>query len=157
VSLIDLPTAKAHLLVEADYPDAQVAGYLSAAERAVAEFLNRRIYAAQDALDAAIADVPASVSAASSAYKAALEAAAQIEDATAQEMATEHAERAFSAAKAAARETYDGIVMNDAIKVGILIVLAHLSEEREGGAASALEIGSTAHQMLVPHRVGWGA
>ena len=155
MSLIDLPTAKAHLRVDADYPDEQVSIYLNAAERAVAEFLNRRIYATQQELDTAIEDVPAALTAASEAYETALEAAADIEDATTQEMAKERAERVFAAAKTAARETYDGLVVNDAIKAGILLMAASLHENR-GDSVDGAELPRAAQALLFPFRVGLG-
>ena len=130
MSLIDLPTAKAHLRVEANYPDEQVESKLLAAESMVAQFLNRRIYATAEVLTAAVAAVPATLTAAGSAYEAALEAAADIEDASTQEAAQEYACRVYSAAKTDARETYSGIVINKAIETAILLVTANLFENR---------------------------
>ena len=55
MSIIALTTAKAHLRLESDYPDDQVQGKLDAAESSAAQFLNRRIFEDQDALNAAVA------------------------------------------------------------------------------------------------------
>lgn len=156
MSLIDLPIARAHLRVDPDYPEAQVAIYLNAAERLVAEFLNRRIFADAAAKSAAVAAVPAAMTAASDAYDTAMEAAADIEDARTQEEARRHACRERDAARTLARETYDGIVINEAIEAAILLTMTSLHENRgDDGAPPALP--KAAEQLAFPFRVGLGA
>lgn len=155
MSLIDLAIAREHLRVDADYPESQVAIYLNAAERLVAEFLNRRIYADDATLAAAVAAVPASITAASDAYDAAMETAADIEDAATQEAAEEYAERVYERAKAAARETYDGIVINEAIEAAILLTMTSLHENRGDDPALA-GLPLAAVQLAFPFRVGLG-
>lgn len=155
MSLVDLPNARAHLRVDPDYPEAQVAIYLNAAERLLAEFLNRRIFADAAAKSAAVATVPAEMTAASDAYDTAMEAAADIEDARTQEEARRHACRERDAARTLARETYDGIVINEAIEAAILLTMTSLHENRgDDGAPPALP--KAAEQLAFPFRVGLG-
>ena len=158
MSLIDLSSAKAHLRVASDYPDAQVEVYLGAAESMAAQFLNRNIYADQTALDAAVAAVPAALIAAGVAYEAAIEAAADIVDTVAQAAAVEYAEGVYAVAQDSARRTRAGIVIDDMIRAGALLILGHLFENREdtvvGATVERLPQGSRA--VLQPYRVSMG-
>lgn len=158
MSLISLPTAKAHLRLESDYPDAQVQGKLDAAESSAAQFLNRRIFANDAALTAAIAGVPAALVAAGTAYQNALTAAGDIDDTVARCAAESHALLVYRDAQTLASETYAGIVVNPQIEAAILLTLGHLFENRQDvqqGAVQQLPIG--AEQLLFPFRVGLGA
>jgi hypothetical protein len=157
MSVITLATAKAHLRLESDYPDAQVQGKLDAAESSAAQFLNRRVFADQAALDVAITAVPASLVAAGVAYQAALTTAGEIEDSVARCAAEGHALRVYRDAQTLASETYAGIVINSQIEAAILLTLGHLFENRQDaqqGAVQQLPIG--AEQLLFPFRVGLG-
>jgi hypothetical protein len=158
MSLIDLPTAKAHLRVASDYPDVQVAGPLGAAEMMAAKFLNRNIYADQTALNAAIAAVPAALIAAGVAYEAAMTAAEAIDDAIAQDAAEEYASYVYAEAQDSARRTRAGIVIDDMIRAGALLILGHLFANREdtvvGVTVASLPQGSRA--VLAPYRVSMG-
>lgn len=157
MSVIALATAKAHLRLESDYPDAQVQGKLDAAESSAAQFLNRRIYASQGALDTAVAAVPAALVAAGTAYQAALTAAAEIDDSVARCAAEKYALRVYRDAQTLASETYAGVVINPQIEAAILLTLGHLFENRQDvqqGAVQQLPIG--AEQLLFPFRVGLG-
>lgn len=155
MSLIDLPTARAHLRVEDDYPEAQVALYLNAAERLVAEFLNRRIYADADLLATAVAGVPAALTTASTAYDTAREVAYDIEDATTQEHALTYAERVFTEAKRLARETYAGIVINETLEAAILLTMTSLHEHR-GDDGTVPGLPRAARDLAHPFRVDLG-
>jgi hypothetical protein len=157
MSVITLASAKAHLRLESDYPDVQVQGKLDAAESAAAQFLNRRVFADQAALDAAITAVPAALVAAGVAYQAALTTAGEIEDGVARCAAEGHALRVYRDAQTLANETYAGIVINPQIEAAILLTLGHLFENRQDvqqGAVQQLPIG--AEQLLFPFRVGLG-
>jgi hypothetical protein len=157
VSIIALPTAKAHLRLESDYPDDQVQGKLDAAESAAAQFLNRGIFKDAEALETAVAAVPAALVAASAAYQAALAAAGEIEDSVARCAAEAYACRVYRAAQMAASETYAGIVINPQVEAAILLTLGHLFENRQDvqqGTVQLLPIGAT--QLLFPFRVGLG-
>lgn len=155
MSLIDLAIAREHLRVESDYPESQVAIYLNAAERLVAEFLNRRIYADADTLAADIAANPAAITAFRAAYDAATDAAAALEDADAQYEALQHARRVYAAAKASAREIYDGIVVNEALKAAILLTMTSLHENR-GDESAPAALPRAAIELAFPFRVGMG-
>ena len=158
MSLIDLPSAKAHLRVASDYPDAQVSVYLSAAETMAAQFLNRNIYADQGALDTAVAAVPAALILAGTAYESAMTAAEAITDTVARAAAEEYAAAVYAAAQDSARRTRAGIVIDDMIRAGALLILGHLFANREdtvvGATVERLPQGSRA--VLQPHRVSMG-
>lgn len=156
--LIDLLTAKAHLRVDADYPDEQVQLYLNAAEMAAAQFMNRRVFADQDELDTAVAAVPAALLAAGVAYDDAQLLADDIEDCVARCAAREYAESVYRQARTAALETRCGIVVNDLIKAGILLILGHLHEQREDSVvgASVAELPMGSRYLLQPFRVSIG-
>jgi hypothetical protein len=158
MSLIDLPTAKAHLRVASDYPDVQVSGPLESAEIMAAQFLNRNIYADQASLNAAVAAVPAALIAAGVAYEAAIEAAADIVDTVAQDAAVQYAEAVYAAAQDSARRTRAGIVIDAMIRAGTLLILGDLFAHREdtvvGATVEHLPKGSRA--VLQPYRVSMG-
>lgn len=158
MSIIALPVAKAHLRLESDYPDDQVQGKLDAAESSAAQFLNRRIFENQGALEMAITAVPAALVAAGTAYQAALATANEIEDHVARCGAQAYALRAYRAARTSGDETYAGIVINAQIEAAILLTLGHLFENRQDvqqGTVQLLPVG--AEQLLFPFRVGLGA
>lgn len=157
MSLIDLAAAKAHLRLESDYPDDQVQGKLDAAESSAAQFLNRRIFKDQSALETAVGVVPTALSAAGVSYQAALAAANAIDDHVARCAAQGYALRSYRAALTLADETYAGIVTNAQIEAAILLTLGHLFENRQDvqqGTVQQLPVGAT--QLLFPFRVGLG-
>lgn len=157
MAVIDVAAAKGHLRIEDDYPDPQILGKLEAAESMAAQYLNRRIYAAETDLAAAIDDVPAGLVAAGEAYANALAAAESIQDDYARVAARQYAADAYRVAQTIARETYAGIVINAQIEAAILLTLGHLFENRQDvqqGAVQQLPIG--AQQLLFPFRVGLG-
>ena len=158
MALIDLPTAIAHLRLDADYPPEQVEPYLNAAEQSAAQFLNRAVFADQSAMDAAIAAVPAALTAATTAHTDALEAADEIEDATLRLAARNYANDVYRAALNAATEVRYGVIFNDQIKVGMLLILGHLFENRQDVQAgvSSVKIPMGSQYMLMPYRVGLG-
>lgn len=163
MSLIDLPTAKAHLRLESDYPDEQVQGKLDAAESAAAQFINRRVFADAAALSAAILAVPAALTAAGTAYADAITAADALEDHGARCAARDYAGQTYRQARTAAWETYAGISQEDAerwplFEAGALLILGHLFENRQdvvtGVTASEMPNGSG--YVLYPLRAGLG-
>lgn len=158
MSLIALATAKAHLRLESDYPDEQVQGKLDAAEQMAAEFLNRRLFADAAALTAAIADLPASLVAAKTAYDAALVAADLIDDCVAQRAAKAYALRTYRDAQTIACETYAGIVMNAQIEAAVMMTLGHLFENRQDNVVGTIvaELKTGVQEMLFPFRIGLG-
>lgn len=157
MTIIALGVARAHLRLEDDYPADQIERKLAAAESAAAQFLNRQLFADQAALDTAVAGVPAALVEAGEAYEAACTAADAIDDVVARCAARDQACRVYRAAQTTARETYEGIVLNEQIEAAILLTLGHLFENRQDvqqGSVSQLPIG--AEQLLFPFRVGLG-
>lgn len=156
MSIIDLADARHHLRLESDYPAEQVQGPLDAAERRAAQFLNRAIFASEDAKTAATAAVPAQLAAASDAYNAARGAAAAA-DALVRDLLLEQAGRSFCEARAIARETLAGIVINADIRSAVLLLLGHYFNNRAAVAAGAtLVVPLGAEYLLMPYRIGWG-
>jgi hypothetical protein len=158
MALVDLPAAKEHLRLGAGYPDQQVAPYLSAAELLAVKFLNRRVYADDAALTAAIAAVPAALIAAGTAYTAALTAADAVIDPVARTADRDYAMDVYREAQTAARQTRAGMVMNDLIKTGILLILGHLFENREDvvAAVTVAQLPMGSQYLLTPFRVDMG-
>lgn len=149
MSLIELSVARAHLRLEDDYPNDQLQGKLGASESAAAQFLNRRLFKDVAALQAAVDAVPADLADAGSAHRDAIEAADAIEDPVARCAARSYAGAAYAAAQSAARETYAGIVLNEQIEAGVLLILGRLFEDRQGD-------GVEIPRILWPFRVGLG-
>lgn len=158
MSLIDLPSAKAHLRVSSSYPDAQVSVYLNAAETMAAQWLNRNIYADQSALDTAVAAVPAALIAAGAAYEAAMDDAKAITDPVARCAAEEYAASVYKTAQDSARRTRAGVVIDDMVRAGMLLWLGHLFVNREDVVAgvSVDAVPNGARVVLQPYRVEMG-
>lgn len=163
MALIDLATAKAHLRLESDYPDAQVQGKLDAAEMAAAQFINRRVFDTTVALTTAIAAVPAGLTAAGTAYDAALEAADLFEDDGTRCAARTQACEVYRRARAVARETYAGIAKDDTtvwptFEAGAFLILGHLFENRQDvvTGVTVAEMPNGSAYVLMPLRVGLG-
>lgn len=133
--------------------------YAGAAEENAQSFLNRRVFVDESEMSSAVSALPAYLASADDAYDAAVEAASDLEG-SARCAAEDAACRAREAARTFARETYDGIVVNDAIRAGVLLWLAHLYRNREdvvtGQGAAAVQIPIGAHYFLWPYRVGIG-
>lgn len=112
MTLVSLEEARFHLRAEPDYPAEQIALYLAAAEEAAQEFLNRRVFADQGSLDAAVL----------------LDTAGDFP-----------------------------MVVNNGIKVAVLLILGHLHANRENASPTKLEaIPMGAHSFLWPYRKGLG-
>ena len=157
MTLVPLPVAKMHIRAE-DAADDEVTPYLSAAELAAASFLNRQVYATQGELDAAVAGVPAILTAAGVAHTAAVEAAEALEDAIARATGVAYADTVYARAQDEAREIRAGMVVNDAVRAAILLLFGHLHANREdavtGVTVAQMPMGS--QYLLMPYRVGMG-
>ena len=157
MTLVPLPVAKMHIRAE-DAADDEVTPYLSAAELAAASFLNRQVYATQGELDAAVAGVPAMLTAAGVAHTAAVDAAEALEDAIARATGVAYADTVYARAQDEAREIRAGMVVNDAVKAAILLLFGHLHANREdavtGVTVAQMPMGS--QYLLMPYRVGMG-
>lgn len=152
--LVDLSAAKAHLRLEADYPDAQVEPYLDAAIEAAEHYLNCNVFATQAALDLALDAMPVSLAVAQATYNAAVLAAVSVTDATLKQATLEVACARLEAARRSASWTLAGVVLRPAIRSAILLTLAHLFANRSdvviGTIATDLPRG--ARDLLRPLR-----
>lgn len=144
--LIDLPTAKLQASIDADADDALITIYIGAAERFAAEYLQRNIYADQEALTTAVAAAHAAFATATAAYSAAMVLAEALDAGEGREMAVFAAFDALCRARQAARMTHQGIVLNDTIKAAMLLIIGHLYANREdtvvGVSIAELPMGS---------------
>lgn len=154
MSFIHLHTARDHLKVDHCDEDALIGAYLLAAENTAVQYLNRNVYADQDTLDAAIAAAPAALTAATATYEAAVEVAEAIENEVERESALAAAEQAYLRAQYETNATYNGIVINDSVKVAILLHLGALYANRESVTRASLATVPMGWDVLLqPYRV----
>lgn len=157
MSVIAIDIAMHHLLAE---PEDQVLvqAQLDAAEESAMQFLNRRFYMDQVALDEARAGVPASMQQAKEANAAAVAAAEAEQDHTMRCRMLEHARQALSDAYDQADAIAYGMVINPAIQAACLLKLGHLFANREevvtGTIAAELPLAS--QHLLMPYRIRMG-
>lgn len=158
MTFLTLDQAKAHLNVFVADEDADITLKLDAAERSAVEYLNRNVYASQEALTAAIADAPAALSAATASYEAAMTAAELVENKVERGMAEFAAKENYENAIRAARWTHQGIVVNSGIKIGVLLTLGSLYANRENEVvgATVAELPQNARSHLRPYRASRG-
>ena len=157
MTLVPLDRARAHLRADDDYPAEQIQIYLEAAEEDVQAFLNRRVYADSDALDEALAGIPAFLESARARFAAAVIAADAIVDPEPRGLAVDAAADRYTAARYSAGEVYAGMVVNKSITAAVLLVMGHLFANREdtvAGTTNLLPEGS--RSLLQPWRVGLG-
>lgn len=155
--VIDIDVAMQHLRAE-DEDRVLVEAQLGAAEEQASQYMQRRFYADQAALDAALADVPAAITTTRARYEeavASIELIPVLED---RYGSRERAARAFADARAAVEMVARGIVINDAIRAACLLSLGHLYANREdvvtGTITAELPMGS--RWLLNPYRTGLG-
>ena len=156
MSIIDLTTAKLHLRVDADVTveDALIQAQLDAAEAHAAHYLKRNLYATTDALNTARDGVGTALSAATTAYVTAVEAAEAIDVEVERSFALTTAEDAYQTAQADARRVMQGMVVNDQIQAGVLLILGHLYANRETTTPQSMaELPMGAIHLLQPLRV----
>lgn len=158
MSIISMADALAHLRLAVGYPATQVQPYLDAAEAAAQQFLNRRVFPDETALQAAQAGLPAALAAAASARDAVFDQADAAQDCQIRALLRQGALAGWADALRAAEEVARGIVINSDVRVGMLLLLGHLFENRAAvvTGATAAEIPMGAQHFLLPHRVGWG-
>lgn len=158
MTFITLDQAKAHLRVDGADDDADITRKLQAAELFAVEYLNRAVFADQAAMDAAKAAAPAALTAATVAYDAAMVAASAIESRVERDMAELAANEAYTAAQIDAKRIHRGIVINDLIESGALLILGHLHENRQDVVAgpSVTQLPNGAQALLRQFRVGTG-
>ena len=154
MSIVSIEDARAHCRVDSDYPSEQLQPYIDGAVGAAAAYLNRYLYADDDALIAAQDGVADAIGSASEAYADAKAAAAALSNADAADAALEVAESRWHAAKVDAARTTHGMVASAVIVAAIKLTIGSLYENRSdtvvGLPASALPTDAAA--LLRPHR-----
>ncbi|MBF8765338.1 phage gp6-like head-tail connector protein [Pseudomonas putida] len=157
MSVIAIELAMHHLLAE---PDDQVLvqAQLDASEEAAMQFLNRRFYLDQVALDSARAGVPAAMQQAKEANAAAVAAAEAEQDHTLRCRQLEYARKALADAYDLADFIAYGMVLNPAIQAACLLKLGHLFANREEVATgtTAVELPLASQHLLMPYRIRMG-
>lgn len=157
MSVIAIDVAMHHLRAD---PEDQVLvqAQLDAAEEAAMQFLNRRFYLDQVALDEARAGVPAIMQQAKGAHAAAVAAAEAEHDHTLRCRLIEHARQALAEAYDQADAIAYGMVLNPSIQAACLLKLGHLFANREevviGTIATELPIAS--QHLLMSYRIRMG-
>lgn len=156
MELVTLEDVRAHCRAEPE-DDALLELYANGAEQAAQEFLNRRVFAAAEDLQAATLAMPVTVATAELAYWAAREAARGMVG-EARCMAELAADAAWRDVTRVAQETAMGMVVNDDIRAAVLLITGHRYRNREdvitGTIATKMPQGATT--ILFPYRVGLG-
>lgn len=153
--LTTLENAKLHLRVDGIDEDALIGVYIAAAEQSAVSLLDRGVYADGTALGVAKAAAPAELTAATATYTSAIAAARSLADATEQAAATQAAESAYLRAKVAHRNAMDGMVVNEAIKAAVLLIVGSLYVQREDVVVgvSVAQLPNGAEWLLAPYKV----
>ncbi len=161
-TLITIAEALAQLRYLPDDPSAdqdEIQRFINSAADYTQRYLQRYVYVDQATLDAAVAALPDEAQAAEDAFQAAIAAAYQLPKGMPRDTATLKANADYQAAQSAARWTIYGIVMNDSIKRGMLMLISHYDQNREAvyadvGSVAELPLGVDNH--LFPYRVQLG-
>jgi len=146
--------AKQHLRLIGDDGAADLALKVAAAEQAAVNYLDRAVYADQDALDAALALIPALLAADKAAAVAAEAAAQLIADGELRGLEEDYAIEKYVQARFAAGRIRRGLVINSAIQSAMLLILGDLWESREDTVigASATRLPNGARSLLDAYR-----
>lgn len=157
MSVIAIDIAMHHLLAE---PDDQVLvqAQLDAAEAAAMQFLNRRVYLDQVALDEARAGVPAAMQQAKAENAGAVATAEAEQDHALRCRLLGHARQVLAEAYDQADAIAHGMVLNPAIQAACLLKLGHLFANREEvvTGTTAIELPLASQHLLMPYRIRMG-
>lgn len=157
MSVIDIDLAMKHLLAEPE-DLILIQAQLDGAEEAAQQFLQRRFFADQAAVDQAKADTVLRTQAALAEYKAALVIADEPENSEIRCRLREQARQALADAYELIDLDEYGIVINAAITAACLLKLGHLFANREdvvvGG--TAVELPQASKSLLMPYRIRMG-
>lgn len=158
MSVIDIDLAMKHLLAE---PEDQVLvqSQLDGAEEAAQQFLQRRFFADQAAVDLVKAATIPRTRAARAAYRAALVVADDPENVEDRCRLRERARQTLSDTFEAIDMDDFGIVINKAIEAACLLKLGHLFANREEVVvgSTAVELPLASKSLLIPYRIRMGA
>jgi hypothetical protein len=162
MSIIPIERAKEHLRVDGNTENAIIAVYIEAAESAVSSYVNRKLFATADALAAAVALIPAAMVQAYSDYDVARIAADNIAHPGVRDQARIAAIRQLDATLADARQTRNGIVVNETdshtvLFAAILVTLGVIYNNRDTPNGVGPELPENARWLANPHRIFAGA
>ena len=155
MSLVTLESAKLHLRVDSSDEDALIAVYITAAEQMAVALLDRGVYADGTALGVAKAAAPGELDTAIAAYESAMAAAEALADETAKAASIQTAGNGLLRAKVAHRQAMDGMVVNEAIKAAVLLIVGSLYAQREDAVVgvSVEQLPNGAEWLLAPYKV----
>lgn len=147
--------AKLHLRVDSADEDALIGVYITAAEQMAIALLDRGVYADDTALGVAKAAAPGELDTAIAAYESAIAAAEALADETAKAASIQTAGNGLLRAKVAHRQAMDGMVVNEAIKAAVLLIVGSLYTQREDAVVgvSVEQLPNGAEWLLAPYRV----
>lgn len=154
--LITPEEARAHVrAIDAADPDLVLK--TRAAERAAMSWLNRVVYESQEALDAGRAAAVTRAADAQTAYDAALLAADALDDTNARTVARRQAQFIYNREMNAVWEMQMGMVIEEDVKIGMLLILGSLYLNREQNTSQTVnELPMGSYTFLWPYRVGLG-
>ena len=155
MSLVTLESSKLHLRVDGTGEDALIGVYITAAEQMAIALLDRGVYADGTALGVAKAAAPGELDAAIAAYVSAIAAAEALADETAKAASIQTADNSLIRAKVAHRQAMDGMVVNEAIKAAVLLIVGSLYAHREDAVVgvSVEQLPNGAEWLLAPYKV----
>ena len=155
MSFVTTSEAKLHLRVDSADEDALIGVYITAAEQMAIALLDRGVYADGTALGVAKAAAPGELDTAIAAYESAIAAAEALADETAIAAAIQTAGNGLLRAKVAHRHAMDGMVVNEAIKAAVLLIVGSLYAQREDVVVgvSVAQLPNGAEWLLAPYRV----
>ena len=155
MSFVTLAEAKLHLRVDGADEDALIGVYITAAEQMAIALLDRGVYADGTALGVAKAAAPAELDTAIAACKSAIAAAEALADETAKAASIQTAGNDLLRAQVAHRQAMDGMVVNEAIKAAVLLIVGHLYANREDAVVgvSVAQMPNGAEWLLAPYKV----
>ena len=153
--LVTLESAKLHLRVDGTDEDALIGVYITAAEQMAIALLDRGVYADGTALGVAKAAAPGELDTAIAAYESAIAAAEALADETAKAASIQTAVNDLLRAQVAHRHAMDGMVVNEAIKAAVLLIVGSLYAQREDVVVgmSVAQLPNGAEWLLAPYKV----
>ena len=155
MTFVTTSEAKLHLRVDSADEDALIGVYITAAEQMAIALLDRGVYADDTALGVAKAAAPGELDTAIAAYESAIAAAEALADETAKAASIQTAGNGLLRAKVAHRHAMDGMVVNEAIKAAVLLIVGSLYAQREDVVVgvSVAQLPNGAEWLLAPYRV----
>lgn len=152
---VTLESAKLHLRVDSADEDALIGVYITAAEQMAIALLDRGVYADDTALGVAKAAAPGELDTAIAAYESAMAAAEALPGETAIAADIQTAGHGLLRAKVAHRQAMDGMVVNEAVKAAVLLIVGSLYAQREDVVVgvSVAQLPNGAEWLLAPYKV----